>query len=70
MVLMQEYKELDEYKELIKGLRKHLILSGFTYNAEVPTEPVITRPVRVEVLVASVMEYLNATGYANTTKVS
>ena len=61
---------MQEYKELIEGLRKHLILSGLTYNAEVPTEPVITRPVRVEVLVASVMEYLNATGYANTTKVS
>ncbi len=61
---------MQEYQELIKGLRKHLILSGLTFNAEVPTEPVITRPVRVEILVASVMEYLNATGYSNTTKIS
>lgn len=61
---------MNEYQELTQGLRKHLILSGLTYNAEVPTEPVITRPVRVEILVASVMEYLNATGYANTTKIS
>ena len=61
---------MQEYQELIKGLRKHLILSGLTFNAEVPTEPVITRPVRVEVLVATVMEYLNATGYANTTRIS
>ena len=61
---------MNEYAELLSGLRKHLILSGLTYNAEVPTEPVITKPVSVEILVASVMEYLNATGYANTTKIS
>lgn len=61
---------MNEYTELLDGLRKHLIISGLTFNAEIPTDPVITRPVRVELLVASVMEYLNATGYANTTKVS
>lgn len=61
---------MNEYTELIDGLEKHLIVNGFTFNAEVPTEPVITRPVRVEMLVASIMEYLNATGYANTTKIS
>lgn len=61
---------MTEYQELIEGLRNHLILSGLTYNAEVPTKPVIIRPVRVEMLAATVMEYLNAAGYANTTKVS
>lgn len=61
---------MNEYAELLDGLRKHLIISGLTFNAEIPTDPVITRPVRVEILVASIMEYLNATGYANTTKVS
>ena len=61
---------MNEYAELLDGIRKHLIISGLTFNAEIPTDPVITRPVRVEILVASVMEYLNATGYANTTKVS
>jgi len=61
---------MNEYAQLLDGLQKHLILSGLTFNAEIPTDPIITRPVRVEVLVATVMEYLNATGYANTTKVS
>lgn len=61
---------MNEYAELLAGLQKHLIISGLTFNAEIPTDPIITRPVRVEVLVATVMEYLNATGYANTTKVS
>ena len=61
---------MNEYAELLAGLQKHLILSGLTFNAELPTDPVVTRPVRVDVLVASIMEYLNATGYANTTKVS
>lgn len=61
---------MNEYKELLAGIERHLILSGLTFNAELPTDPVVIRPVRVDVLVASVMEFLNATGYANTTKVS
>jgi alpha-beta hydrolase superfamily lysophospholipase len=61
---------MNEYAQLLDGLRKHLITSGLTFNAEVATDPIITRPVRVEVLVATVMEYLNATGYANTTRIS
>ena len=61
---------MSEYTELLDGLRKHLIISGLTFNAEIPADPIITRPVRVEVLVATVMEYLNATGYANTTRIS
>jgi hypothetical protein len=61
---------MQEYQELLQGLQKHLILSGLTFNAEIATDPIITRPVRVDILVASVMEYLNATGYSNTTKIS
>ena len=61
---------MSEYTELLAGLQKHLILSGLTFNAELPTDPIVIRPMRVDVLVASIMEYLNATGYANTTKVS
>jgi hypothetical protein len=61
---------MTEYQEILEGLSKHLILSGLTFNAEIPTDPIITRPVRVEILVATVMEYLNGAGYANTTKVS
>jgi hypothetical protein len=61
---------MNEYTELIDGLTKHLVMSGLTFNAEIPTDPIITRPVRVEIMVASIMEYLNATGYANTTKIS
>lgn len=61
---------MNEYKELLAGIERHLVLSGLTFNAELPTDPVVIRPVRVDVLVASVMEFLNATGYANTTKVS
>ncbi len=61
---------MNEYAQLLDGLRKQLITSGLTFNAEIPTDPIITRPVRVEVLVATVMEYLNATGYANTTRIS
>lgn len=61
---------MNEYAELLAGIERHLVLSGLTFNAELPTDPVVIRPVRVDVLVATVMEFLNATGYANTTKVS
>jgi hypothetical protein len=57
-------------KEMLEGLTRHLIVSGLTFNAENPNNPVITRPVKVDVLVATVMEYLLGEGYANATKVS
>ncbi len=40
-------------------LTNHLIKRGLTFNAEVPTDPVITRPVHIEVLVNTIMEYIN-----------
>ena len=40
-------------------LTHYLITHGLTFNAEVPTDPVITRPVRIEVLVNTIMECLN-----------
>ena len=56
--------------ELLQGITKHLIASGLTFNAENPANPIITRPMNVEILVATVMEYLLGEGYANTTKTS
>lgn len=56
--------------ELLQGITKHLIASGLTFNAENPADPVIIRPMKVEILVATVMEYLLGEGYANTTKTS
>lgn len=55
-------------KELMDGLTMHLIKSGLTYNAEV--DPVVVRPVDVQVLLPSIMEYLIGAGYAEATKVS
>jgi hypothetical protein len=57
-------------KELLEGVTKHLILSGLTFNAENPADPIVIRPMKVEILVATVMEYLTGAGYANTTKIS
>ena len=57
-------------KELLEGVTKHLIMSGLTFNAENPADPVVIRPMKVEILVATVMEYLLGEGYANTTKTS
>ena len=56
--------------ELLQGITKHLIASGLTFNSENPANPIITRPMNVEILVATVMEYLLGEGYANTTKTS
>lgn len=61
---------MNEYQQLLKGLENHLILSGLTFNAEQASDPVILRPMKVEVLLSTVMEFLRGAGYANTTKIS
>ena len=57
-------------KEIIDGVTRHLIVSGLTFNAENAIDPVVIRPMKVEVLVATVLEYLIGAGYAEATKVS
>lgn len=57
-------------KEMIDGVTRHLIVSGLTFNAENASDPIITRPMKVDVLVATVLEYLIGAGYAEPTKVS
>lgn len=61
---------MTEYQEVIKGLENHLILSGLTFNAEHPSDPVVLRPMKVEILLSTVMEFLRGAGYVNTTKIS
>lgn len=56
--------------ELLQGVTKHLIVSGLTFNAENSADPIVIRPMKVEILVATVMEYLLGAGYAEATKVS
>lgn len=58
----------EEYKKMLLGVKIHLIKSHMTYNAEV--EPVVVRPVNVDMLVASIWEYLTGAGYASTSKIS
>jgi len=41
-----------------KGLAKHLILKGLTFNAENPADPVVLRPVKVDELIDAVVEYI------------
>jgi hypothetical protein len=57
-------------KEMIDGLTRHLIVSGLTFNAENKQDPIVIRPMKVDVLVATVLEYLIGAGYAEPTKVS
>jgi hypothetical protein len=61
---------MNEYQEVIKGLENHLILSGLTFNAEHPSDPVVLRPMKVEILLSTVLEFLRGAGYVNTTKIS
>jgi hypothetical protein len=61
---------MTEYQEVIKGLENHLILSGLTFNAEHPSDPVVLRPMKVEILLSTVLEFLRGAGYVNTTKIS
>ena len=57
-------------KEMIDGLTRHLVVSGLTFNAENKQDPIVIRPVKVDVLIATVLEYLIGAGYAEPTKVS
>jgi hypothetical protein len=50
-------------KELIDGLIMRLIKRGLTYSIE--ADPLIIRPVDAELLVNTIMEYLQEVGYAN-----
>lgn len=45
---------------ITRGLTKHLILKGLTFNAENPQDPVVLRPVKVDELVATIIEYIEA----------
>jgi hypothetical protein len=50
-------KELKEPKNPMRlGLKRHLILSGLTFNAEM--EPVYTRAVPLDALLDSILEYV------------
>jgi len=57
-------------QELMHGLINHLILSGATLNAENPAEPVVLRPMKADVLLPLILDYLIGAGYASPTKIS
>jgi hypothetical protein len=47
-----------EKEPMTRGLAKHLILKGLTFNAENPADPVVLRPVKVDELIDAVVEYI------------
>lgn len=54
-------KQIKEPKRTVtNGLARHLILKGLTFNAENPQDPVVLRPVKVDELVATIIEYIEA----------
>lgn len=57
-------------KELMHGLMNHLIMSGATLNAENPDDPVVLRPMKADVLLPLILDYLIGAGYASPTKIS
>lgn len=55
------------YQALVKELTSHLVDQGMTYSVE-DMEPPTLRPVKVEVLLNNLLDYLIGAGYASPTK--
>lgn len=53
---MKYPKEPKQFIE--RGLAKHLILKGLTFNAENTNDPVVIRPIKIDELVDAVVEYI------------
>jgi len=57
------------YNTLKDEIVFHLIQSGYTFSSE-NGDPVVIRPMKVAVLLDSVLDYMIGAGYATTTKLS
>lgn len=55
------------YQALVRELTSHLVDQGMTYSVE-DMEPPTLRPVKVEVLLNNLLDYLIGAGYASPTK--
>ena len=54
-------------EQIIKGLITHLQANGMTFSTE-NGDPAVTRPMKAEVLVTEIIDYLIGAGYANDNK--
>jgi hypothetical protein len=55
------------YDNLKQEITSHLIDSGFTFSTE-NGDPVVIRPIKVDVLLNTLLDYMIGAGYAGTTK--
>lgn len=57
------------YNNLKTEITSHLIDSGFTFSTE-NGDPVVIRPMRVDVLLNNLLDYMIGAGYASTNKLT
>jgi len=57
------------YNNLKTEITCHLIDSGFTFSTE-NGDPVVIRPMRVDVLLNNLLDYMIGAGYASTNKLT
>jgi hypothetical protein len=50
--------------EMIRQLQIHLVSNGMTFSNE-NGDPLVTRPMRAEVLVGEILDYLIGVGHVN-----
>jgi len=55
------------YDNLKREIISHLIDSGFTFSTE-NGDPVVIRPMKADVLLNTLLDYMIGAGYASTTK--
>jgi hypothetical protein len=56
------------YQALVQELTSHLIDQGLTLKAEAG-DPVVVRPVKADLLLNTLVDYMIGAGYASTTRI-
>jgi hypothetical protein len=56
------------YQALVMELKQHLVDQGLTFNAEDALDPVVIRPMKADLLLTNLLDYMIGAGYASTTK--
>lgn len=53
------------YQNLLTELKAHLVDQGMTFNNEDASDPLVIRPMRADVLLVNLLDYMIGAGYAS-----
>jgi hypothetical protein len=61
---------MTSYQTLKDELKEHLVVSGLCLNTKEPGDAVVIRPMRAELLIDTLLDYMIGAGYASVTKIT